>query len=155
MPRHRSDHSELIGLSGIILLTLTLGYISGRIATIQLAAADVPPIRLVPDTRPQVPVVQIDGIRDGKVVGRFSSGARLFINGAIVLPTQSGTFAVPGGKLLTNEITVIVPAGMKFVASKSGKKYYRVDSAGGERIAPQNRVYFPSDEAATAAGYKP
>jgi len=144
-----------MGLASVILLAATFGYISGRIVTIRLAAADVPPIRLVPDTRPLIPVVQVDGIRNGLVHGRVSSGARLFINGALVLPAASGAFAVPGGALLTNEITVIVPPGMQFVASKTGKKYYPVTSAGGERIVPQNRVYFPSAEAARAAGYVP
>lgn len=42
----------------------------------------------------------------------------------------------------------------KFVASKTGKKYYAIDSAGGKKIAEANRVYFNSVEEAEAAGYK-
>jgi small subunit ribosomal protein S1 len=41
-----------------------------------------------------------------------------------------------------------------FVASKSGKKYYAVDSAGGKKIKAENRVYFKDEKEAEAAGYK-
>jgi hypothetical protein len=50
-------------------------------------------------------------------------------------------------------VTVPVPPGMRFVASKKGKKYHAVDSASGERIAPENRVYFPDAASAERAGY--
>ena len=50
-------------------------------------------------------------------------------------------------------IEVRVPAGMQFVASRKGKKYYAVDSAGGERIVPKNRVYFETAQEAESAGY--
>ena len=54
-----------------------------------------------------------------------------------------------------NIVEVHVPVGMKFVASKKGTKYYAVESAGGERIVPQNRVYFATAAEAEAAGYQP
>lgn len=41
----------------------------------------------------------------------------------------------------------------KFVASKSGKKFYAVDSAGGQKIKEENRVYFTDEKEAEAAGY--
>lgn len=40
-----------------------------------------------------------------------------------------------------------------FVASKTGKKYYAVDSAAGKKIKEENRVYFKTGEEAEAAGY--
>ncbi len=40
-----------------------------------------------------------------------------------------------------------------FVASKSGKKYYSVESAGGKKIKEENRVYFKTEKEAEAAGY--
>ena len=40
-----------------------------------------------------------------------------------------------------------------FVASKTGKKYYAVDSASGKKIKEENRVYFASEEEAEKAGY--
>ncbi len=51
------------------------------------------------------------------------------------------------------ETHVAAPDGALFVASKSGKKYYAVDSAQGKKIAAENRVYFKTDEEAVAAGY--
>lgn len=40
-----------------------------------------------------------------------------------------------------------------FVASKTGKKYYAVDSAAGQKIKEENRVYFTDEKEAEAAGY--
>ena len=44
--------------------------------------------------------------------------------------------------------------GGAFVASKTGKKFYAVDSAQGKKIKEENRVYFASEKEAEAAGYK-
>ena len=41
----------------------------------------------------------------------------------------------------------------KFVASKTGKKYYALESAQGEKIKEENRVYFKTDKDAEAAGF--
>jgi len=47
-----------------------------------------------------------------------------------------------------------LPAGAaQFIASKTGKKYYPVDSAQGKKIKEENRVYFPSADAAKEAGF--
>ena len=43
----------------------------------------------------------------------------------------------------------------KFVASKSGTKYYLPTCAGAERISDANKVWFVSASAASAAGYTP
>lgn len=41
-----------------------------------------------------------------------------------------------------------------FVASKTGKKYYLVDSAAGQKIKEENRVYFKTKEEAEKAGFE-
>ena len=41
----------------------------------------------------------------------------------------------------------------KFVASKTGKKYYLVDSASGKKIKEENRVYFKDEKEAEKAGF--
>ena len=41
-----------------------------------------------------------------------------------------------------------------FVASKTGKKYYLVDSAAGQKIKEENRVYFKTKEDAEKAGFE-
>ncbi|MBI2025688.1 hypothetical protein HYT04_02800 [Candidatus Kaiserbacteria bacterium] len=43
----------------------------------------------------------------------------------------------------------------RFVASKSGTKYYLPACAGAERISDANKVWFISASAAVAAGYSP
>ncbi len=43
----------------------------------------------------------------------------------------------------------------RFVASKSGTKYYLPTCAGAERISDANKVWFISESAASAAGYTP
>jgi hypothetical protein len=40
------------------------------------------------------------------------------------------------------------------VASKKGKKYYSVFSPEGEKLAPDNRIYFKTAADAEAKGYK-
>lgn len=45
------------------------------------------------------------------------------------------------------------PDSPAFVASKSGKKYYSIDSAQGKKIKEENRVYFASKEDAEKAGF--
>ncbi|MFH0770384.1 MAG: S1 RNA-binding domain-containing protein [Candidatus Peregrinibacteria bacterium] len=47
----------------------------------------------------------------------------------------------------------VTKADVKFVASKTGKKYYPADSAAGKKIKEENRVTFASKEEATKAGY--
>jgi len=46
------------------------------------------------------------------------------------------------------------PEGATFVASKTGKKYYAVDSAQGQKIKDENRVYFKTEDEAKAAGFE-
>ncbi len=41
----------------------------------------------------------------------------------------------------------------QFVASKTGKKYYELNSAAGQKIKEENRLYFGSAEEAEKAGY--
>lgn len=106
------------------------------------------------DTSPSIPVVHISGIRNGALIGSLTGNVRLAAGSKIILPTASGSFAVTDSKLLTNMIEIHVPAGMSFVASKRGKKYYPVASASAAGLSPANRVYFPSAEAAERAGYK-
>ena len=40
-----------------------------------------------------------------------------------------------------------------YAASKTGKKYYTTDSAQGQKIKEENRVYFDTEQAAQDAGY--
>lgn len=141
----------LIG-SGLIVFVGLVGYTAGRVVTLQQFAD--PPFHLEPDLRPRVPVVQFEGIREGMVTGRISGDARVFWGERMILPDGSGAFRV-ATDLLVEEVAVRVPEGMHFVASRRGKRYYAVPSPMGERIAPENRLYFPTASDAEAYGFLP
>ncbi len=129
--------------AALLILCCIFGYLLGRIIDTAIAKASVPSITLAPDTRPPVATVIIEGIRDGYLEGSIiGSGTRLFLAEEQILPNASGSFLVPAGPFLVNNVTVHVPEWAQFVASKRGKKYYKVHSAAGQNIAPENRVYF-------------
>lgn len=113
----------------------------------------IEPIRLVSDTRPLVPTVVVEGIRNGRLVGIVRGEARLILGDTVIIPNGSGAFGVPATELLVNQVAVSVPVGMRFVASRRGKYYYLVTSSAGARLTPENRVYFPDEASAEAAGY--
>ena len=137
---------------GVVILLIAFGYGIGRSMTMvhveqqtHLAIEEVQA-----DT---IPVVRVQGIRNGRIEGTVDPGARLFIGDAYIDTQHSADFSVDAATILTNIITVEVPSGMHFVASRLGKKYYGVQSAGGNRISVKNRVYFASEAQAQAAGY--
>lgn len=109
---------------------------------------------VIDDVRAPVPTILIEAAVNGPVEGRVSGEARLLL-GEDLVAQGSGAFkgVMKGSVPLT--VDVLVPPGMKYVASKSGKKYYDVTSAMGNRLTPKNRVYFPDRASAEAAGYLP
>lgn len=112
------------------------------------------PVREIPDSRPLVPTLVLRGIRDGQLWGAVAGDLRLFVGDVQVHVPASGTLLAPAGVLLTHERTLRVPQGMRYVASRKGSRFYPVESAPAQRIAPQNRVYFPDAASARAAGYR-
>lgn len=139
---------------GPSLLLLTFGYTVGRTVD-QITAQAAEHIRVETHSiRPSVATVQIHGILNGKIEGELRGNSRLFIGNTQILTDGANHFAVDAKALLTNVIQVDVPSGMQFVASKNGKKYYPVTSAGGDKIVLQNRIYFATEAEAIAAGYK-
>ena len=142
----------ILHLSAALLLCTAIGYCLGRIVAAQTMYTSAP-LSLTPDTRPRVPVVRLEHVQDSYLIGRIDEDVRLFVGDEYVLPTASGTFRIPAGPLLINEVSVIIPEGMHFVASKRGKYFYPVASPQGERLSPSNRVYFRTAEEAIANGY--
>lgn len=110
---------------------------------------------LQPDLRPKVCTVTLEGIRDAFIEGTLTGSGRVFIGDTQALPRDDGSFSVPAGPFLTRRVTVTVPQGAQFVASKRGSKYYPLRSMSAEKIAPQNRVYFQSHAQAREAGFHP
>jgi len=71
--------------------------------------------------------------------------------------TKQGKEKAPEGKsepqTLFSEEEVPSVKDAEFVASKSGKKYYPLNSAQGKKIKEENRLYFKDEKAAKAAGF--
>ena len=144
---------QALQLASLLCLAALCGYMLGRLASTSFAASEAQ-ITMREDTRPGVPIVRIDGVYNGMLQGTVTDGARLVIADDAVVPESDGSFAMDSKAFLTNFITVTVPDGARFVASKRGKKYYSVHSGQGQRIAPQNRVYFESAGEAEVAGFR-
>lgn len=137
---------------GGALVIFLLGYTFGQFV-MNAKIQDVP-LQIVEDARPLVPVVDLEGVKDGQLEGVLTGDVRLFLGGEMILPDESGMFRVPANLLFINYVQVKVPDGMQFVASKKGKNYYSVSSSAGEKIVPENRVYFVNEIEAGVAGYK-
>ncbi|MDD4761990.1 MAG: hypothetical protein PHZ25_03150 [Candidatus Pacebacteria bacterium] len=144
---------DLAPLLGAILLALIVGYLLGRLITERRTLPHTP-MTMRDLGRSSVPTVHIDGVFNGQIRGMVRGEARLFLAGDQILPDQSGAFLTPAGPFLVNNVTITVPAGMRFVASKRGQKYYAITSASAANLAPENRVYFSSEEEAEGAGYR-
>jgi hypothetical protein len=134
-----------------VILALVLGFVAGRILTVRQFARS--PITEVQDTRPAVPVFSIDGTEDGNIVGQVTGTLRILVAGTAVEIRPGEDVSIPLSTLPA-VVTVEIPEGMRFVASKNGKKYYEVLSAQGKRIIPANRVYFRDEAEAEVAGYE-
>ncbi|PIQ76893.1 hypothetical protein COU78_03885 [Candidatus Peregrinibacteria bacterium CG10_big_fil_rev_8_21_14_0_10_49_24] len=143
----------LFPLAGALLLTLLLGYVLGRIVTVGVSVNAVEPMAIRADDSAAVPVVRIAGLENGRVVGTVNGDVRLWLGEEQIFASQSGTFSVKPGPFLINSVSVLVPDGMKYVASKRGKKYYGVRDAAGQSIIPENRLYFETADMAEAEGY--
>ena len=139
-------------LSWSLLLLLT-GYMLG-IFVLKIEAAHSPaPIQVLEsDVNEPVPVVRLNEINNGAMVGSIDAGARLVIADQIVTPNDEGRFRIPAGSFLVNVINVQVPERTKFVASKRGKKYYAIEDNGWRKLKSE-LVFFQSREEAINAGY--
>lgn len=143
--------AHTIVLVASVLLAFGCGALSGLVVAFAHDAGAHPPV-IVRGSGSVAAAVTLDGFRDGALRGR-AAGVRIFAQGEAVDVAPDGSFAIVHPSFRIEEVSIPVPEGMAFVASKKGKKYYAVDSAAGERIAPQNRLYFRTEVAAKAAGF--
>lgn len=110
-------------------------------------------VSIVPDTREGEPVVSVQGIVNGELLLKATGDVRIVAGDQPIQPDAQGMVRMRDRALLTNRIEIVIPAGMRFVASKRGQKYYAVDASAAQGIVPENRVYFPDAAAAENAGY--
>ena len=136
-------------------LVLLLGFALGTFALqMEEVSSPAPVIPLRRDLHRRAPIVHVTEINNGKIVGIVGTGARLMIGDSVIVPRPDRTFAIDVKPFLVNIIDVPVPPGTHFIASRRGKNYYKVDSSAGQKLAPENRVYFRTEGEARTAGYK-
>ena len=136
------------------VLVLALGYAFGRfLFLVEEVGAPAPIQTLFRDVHHRAPIVHVQEINDGSIVGVIGTGARLVIGNNVVIPRPDRTFAISADPFLVNIIDIPIPRDALFVASKRGKKYYKVDSSPGKRLVPKNRLYFRTGAEAEAMGY--
>jgi len=136
-----------------LLLAASFGYLLGsNLALHSLHESN--PISLKIEERELIPTVQLFGVENGQLLGIGQGDIRFFIRGEQVSFHSDGSFQVPAGPLLINEVRIHIPLGSRFVASRRGEKYYPVFTSSAERISPKNRIYFQNRANAEAAGYR-
>lgn len=146
----RLDPADLVWVASVSL-ALAVGVLSCLIAS--FAARDARPAMVQAGSGSLAAAVTLEGFRDGLLRGHAAGPVRLFVGQSPVAIEPDGSFSLDHPGFHVHEVTVHVPAGMAFVASKNGKKYHSVTSAAGERIVPANRVYFKDAASAEAAGF--
>ena len=113
-----------------------------------------PPLEIIEDAgEPDVPVVTLFGIRDGALHGQTRGTVRVVAGTHLIPADGSGNFLITDREILTNIVGITAPAGMRFVASHRGEKYYSIGDARAAQIIPENRLYFPDAASAERAGY--
>ncbi len=144
--------SERAFLIGLLALAVLFGYGVGRIVSVEGRAS--PPLTLYASSgAARLPVVTIDDMQDLR--GSISGNVRVFVGKAPVSVDAHGAFttaAITRGSPSASASPA--PAGMRFVASKRGKKYYAAGSKAAAKLSPKNRIYFPDAISAERAGYR-
>jgi len=147
--------SETINLIILGCIILCLGYLIGRLTTdIEINNNPPPIIPLSFDINQKVPYVKINKITNNIMEGWIlDKDVRLVVGEKLVEIQSDRTFQVDVQKII-NIIDIHIPAGMNYLASKKGKKYYSVYSKSGAKIKPANRIYFKTEQDAIQAGFK-
>lgn len=146
-----SAREDILGI--LLLLTGVCAGIAVGIMSVFLWKTEAVPFT-VNNAAVPVPTVVIEAAPTGRVEGRLYGDARVLL-GKDLVAQGSGAFAGVMRGSLPIVVEVSIPPGMKYVASRTGKKYYDVASAMGNRLLPKNRVYFPDRVSAERAGYLP
>lgn len=134
-----------------VFFALVAGYFLGQV-TFAASLRNTSPVTVVHDSGSLVPTVDITSWKNGALAGDILGSVRLMVDGKAITSTASGTFSL-GAPSASVAGGGAVPAGMKFVASKRGKKYYSVGSASARNLSEANKIYFTDAAAAEAAGF--
>lgn len=150
-PQHLRNAA--IFCSGILVFFL------GRLSLQYQITVDLPPVQSVSEVNPGIPLVTIHAIEDGVVYGAVNRSEIRIISEEQVATVESDmkfSLNIEHLGYLGKKAPVIehhIAEWAQFVASRNGKYFYALDEKQAKRLSVPNRVYFPSVEEATAAGY--
>ena len=137
-------------------LVLILGcFLGTTIIKIEEVSAPPEPEITAKREHSRAPIVHVKEINGNNIIGIIGTGARLIIGEEIVIPESDRSFKMPAKDFLVRIVDVPIPRDARFVASRIGKKYYDVNSSQGQKLVPENRLYFRTAEEAEAMGYTP
>lgn len=142
-----------------LFLSLVFSFWFGRLSVQYQIQGDLPPLQTVSEINPKIPLVTIEEIRGGKLLGNVNrSEMRIVSNGKVAVPDEDLHFELDLQHLgfLGERRQVIVhhvPEWAHFVASKNGKYFYEVNEKSGKNLSVPTRLYFATEEAAEKAGY--
>ncbi len=140
---------------GALGMAVCLGYGAGRIVSVLAEAPAAPVIREDIDP-PRTAVVTFDSTVP--VHGTMTGAVRVFLGDRLITSDEHGAFGVvpdSTSQPAQQSAAVVPPAGMRFVASRKGKKYYPVTTKAAAQIVVGNRIYFADAASAQKAGYHP
>lgn len=99
-----------------------------------------------------IPVLSFSQIENGILMGTSTAEIRIEISNDSVEVTQQGSFAIPITAILPMIQKIPSPQGKNWVASRSGKKYYPLDSPSAFLLTPKNRMFYATEQEAKNDG---
>lgn len=137
-----------------ILLLISLGYfLAVTVVKVETTSAPPPVNSVFRDLNHRAPIVHIQEINRGNIIGTVGTGARLVIGEEAIVPSIDRTFEIAASPFLVNIVNVQIPRDAKFVASKKGRKYYSVESNAWRSLRSE-LLFFRSSLEAEKLGYE-
>ena len=131
----------------------------GRLSVQYQLDARLAPIQTIPEVNPLVPLIEIEQIKDARIIGKVNKPEiRITSGDQVAIPDEFHHFELdiqhlgyigPQRPLILHEI----PQWAAFVASKKGKYYYSLDEKSAKNLSVPSRVYFATQGDAEKAGY--
>lgn len=150
--KHERIDTFFLFLAAVAIFSL--GFLAGDIAE-KLQIAKAPDIVLAGKNLGEtVPVFTVSEVSKSGIKGIATGGEmRLVAGEEISVSTGSGEIFLPLAQGQWRDVSIVIPDGARFVASKKGKKVYPVESKSAEKLSAENRIYFSTKEEAKQAGY--
>lgn len=146
---------QKINLVFASLTILILGIIIGKYQErMQINQTNSQILNLETDINEKVPYLKILALKDGNLIGTVNDALiRITTENEIALIDEELNFTLPFNSVLRKNLTLSVPAGMNYVASQKGKKFYNIYDTAAQKLSPENYIFFKTKQEALDAGY--